>query len=442
MKLVLVDQDPGVAGHSRDTAAIAMALAEAGHEVTLMYPMPWKTCFYSTIESVELMEVPLKKTGLATLADELLKIHHARNLDGVFVFEYIFDQIFNNIFAQLDLAFVGIKCAGPRQSRRPQFNAIVSFGREFRDGCIEDFRIHPCQIWYTPARLWKPESHIIKSGNKVTPTILQKIFSNSQDCQLIGSVARIGGDYAESIVITLLAVARLLKDGHNIAYVHIGTFEDPAFRRIKKLFEHVNEKFGQSRVACDESFACEPEMVVKYAKIICGSGRASIEGLLRKQSVIITGQTGEPEIVTLENFERLASFNFTTRSKAAADRNTKKNMLSDALLEITKVDHAYTRNQLHEKSISEFAANKAVSILEEAIISPYATLTTGRKEKKSSKDSISNSIKATIKKIAPKAVSFYRKLNRSPSEKYLEDLLIYAYQELEKIKITKLPKNR
>lgn len=210
----------------------------------------------------------------------------------------------------LQKGIVFTKPGGPANNLfPPQKVDAIFYSEELLNGMVKKYHLNTDNITVIRARIdtdiYKPEI--------VSPHFIQKYNLPQSQYKIV--IATRLEDNKKLWMDNLLSFAdQVLEKGIPARFVIAG--EGPLLHYIKGRAFAINQKSNSGHIVhlTGPVFEMsELNQLYNYADLIVGNGRGILEAMACAKPVIILGEKGEAEIVSLSNIEAIARFNFSGR---------------------------------------------------------------------------------------------------------------------------------
>ncbi len=174
----------------------------------------------------------------------------------------------------------------------------------------------------------------INAGDAYTHELFRKEHGLTPETRIVLRISRMARAYMHGISHTAEATAALARQGHDVAFVHIGYASDggeSVGERLRQEFAELNRKAGRVVALTTAKEARNPLPYLRMATAAVGAGRTAYEAMLAGLPTLIVGVNGFAGIATHTQAANLIAYNFSGRNAARQTRETSVAQIADVL---------------------------------------------------------------------------------------------------------------
>lgn len=346
---MIYGQRLSVGGHFRSGFTFARALTRLGHSVSAVFPcaLPgladeWiQAGIHVSLAYPERTEVPSGFIGRRTQILSRMRVILQRHRDSpIDIFHCQDENALREGLWAAALLHKGVLCtrAGgeARTSQVPSNMEFVLYSQELKDQHLRlPGRFHPEHLHVIPARFEIPldASPILTDNAEATDGLRASRVNIFMAMRLKPDKTK-WLDTLERILVS--AAAQKLPIWITLAG------DGPLRERTTRLAESLEHEHSSARLL-HLGFVKEETRLWSFIRAsdgIMGHGRGLIEGMMMGKPALVLGEQGEMELVTPDNIERIAYYNFSGRHFRAAPPPRDADGLAD-LKRLVDVEERY-----------------------------------------------------------------------------------------------------
>ncbi|WP_319586146.1 hypothetical protein [uncultured Desulfobulbus sp.] len=314
MKIGIVLLYAGLGGHVRSAITIAQALESAGNSITFFLDATENN---SLVDQAGFQSIKIQR-GIK--GDYIQLTDKIKTVKPDVIHSFAITGYAETVMSckKLSIPCILTICGGKLHTRLINISPLVVFSNELKDAALANSSLQKDDIVVLPARIITTDYRVDSNSELLYNTFRHK-YNIPDDVKIVLRIARVNRSYAQSIKIGALAVEKLYNDGCKIRFIHIGTINSyDEFNEISSLFEEINTRAGTNLVISVQDEAIRGADYTGIADFAIGVGRSAYEPMVLGIPTFVCGENGYVGIVSAENVDDIAYYNFSGRNNKAA----------------------------------------------------------------------------------------------------------------------------